>query len=155
MSAKLSLESAERAEQLIEDLLHASLQVSQPSEVAVAYAALVGFLAELESGAKADRGTERAEELLEKLIDPTTPHGEFEEAWEGILAMVQGSGWRDISTAPRLGHVLLFERHTGNRFVGRRDYWGNWLRTDGDVNDGYNAAPTHWQPLPAAPEEGE
>ncbi len=82
-----------------------------------------------------------------------------------------GSGWRPIETAPRDGTFVLLhvpdglengevtigaywkadERDAKGRFM--KGNWDGWLGMDVDIRSSW-CDPTHWQPLPAAPEEG-
>ena len=64
------------------------------------------------------------------------------------------SEWQPIETAPKDGrkNLLLFQQsaETGEKlFVGRWGAeWGGWLSIPG----AYAKRPTHWQPLPAPPQ---
>lgn len=62
------------------------------------------------------------------------------------------TNWKPIETAPKDGtFVLLWEKHAG-LFVGNfRPGWASWLSMPG----AYCRQPTHWHPLPAAPEAKE
>lgn len=65
-----------------------------------------------------------------------------------------GSGWRPIETAPRDGTAILVFNDRGHFVAEWNDDW--WSVSDGKMERGLRGQePTHWQPLPAAPEEGE
>ena len=66
-----------------------------------------------------------------------------------------GSGWRPIETAPRDGEsILCYAPETRDRAAVRRsDYW--WIEKGAFANMRPSQPYTHWQPLPAAPEEGD
>ena len=64
-------------------------------------------------------------------------------------------GWQSIESAPRETPVLLFcpENSVDEKIVmgeqyGQHDIWRVHI-------DGQGIIPTHWMPLPAAPNEGE
>ena len=63
---------------------------------------------------------------------------------------VEVERWRDIETAPTDGgEVLVYvgKSYIGGCVVAVKDTNGDWLDWDGDVWE-----PTHWMPLPAAPD---
>jgi hypothetical protein len=63
---------------------------------------------------------------------------------------VEVERWRDIETAPTDGgEVLVYvgKSYVGGCVVAVKDANGDWLDWDGDVWE-----PTHWMPLPAAPD---
>lgn len=71
-------------------------------------------------------------------------------------------GWRDISTAPKDGHCLLYGRQTDKssdvRFKGEFVTTGYWDAMDeawcatGSNWTGPFLEPSHWMPLPEPPE---
>ena len=67
--------------------------------------------------------------------------------------MSEQAKWRDIETAPRDGtKVLVAVQHSGLvwRLVARTlDGYGDWYSDPGK----YHIVPTHWMPLPDAPNE--
>lgn len=71
---------------------------------------------------------------------------------------VEGRAWRDISTAPRDGTLVLGwvtavrGRHTLIRFVGGSDW--PWATATGYDRGPYKEMQvSHWMPLPEPPEE--
>lgn len=65
-----------------------------------------------------------------------------------------GSGWQPIATAPRDGKpILCYAPETSDGpSVTRVDYW--WVQERAFAHMRPARPYTHWQPLPAAPEEG-
>lgn len=61
-------------------------------------------------------------------------------------------GWQDISTVPRDGRdILLVRVAEGKRPIVRVDHWSTDEKWFGQFNMRH-WPPTHWMPLPAAPE---
>ena len=63
---------------------------------------------------------------------------------------VEVQGWQPIETAPTDGgEVLVYvgKSYVGGCVIAVKDTNGDWLDWDGDVWE-----PTHWMPLPAAPD---
>ena len=63
---------------------------------------------------------------------------------------VEVQGWQPIETAPTDGgEVLVYvgKSYVGGCVVAVKDTNGDWLDWDGDLWE-----PTHWMPLPAAPD---
>ena len=55
--------------------------------------------------------------------------------------------WQPIETAPDDGRFVLLGRRTITPYIGRYDTIDGWVDTHGNYRD-----PSHWMPLPAAPE---
>lgn len=56
--------------------------------------------------------------------------------------------WQDISTAPRDGLVIVYNKHRG---VEVREADGDWWRLCSDPRTQQVTSITHWMPLPAPP----
>ena len=79
---------------------------------------------------------------------PKASEAEAIAAWN-----TRATGWQPIETAPRDGAWLLACRFfDGGSFVTRVVHWSDdfdeWMVS----HDGFFTAPTHWMPLPEAPQ---
>ena len=64
-------------------------------------------------------------------------------------------GWQPIGGAPKDQEILVFTRPWGPIIASYSDEFGEWLsrmQVPVSIKD-ENEMPTHWQPLPAPPEE--
>ena len=104
------------------------------------------------------------DELIERMARALSLEEEASENyWDVYVDLAQAAldaafEWRDISTAPRDGaFVLGVNRHGENQVIrwmekyhpkSRPTKWMQW-----DTPDECSFEPTHWLPLPPAPEE--
>ncbi len=91
----------------------------------------------------------------------------IEDAISGYVALQaessQGEGWRDIASAPKDGTDILaivdgVHPGTGRPFIPEVVYWDSnqwWNCMWSPEEDRCLYEPTHWMPLPAAPQTGE
>ncbi len=64
------------------------------------------------------------------------------------------SGWQPIESAPKDTELLVYTRPWGPIIAVHSDEFGEWLsrmQVPVSIRED-NELPTHWQPLPAAPE---
>lgn len=86
------------------------------------------------------------------------PHAicELLDALEAALARAEGAGWQPIETAPKDGTRILVWIGDDFPMVAKwkESKYGSWWNPCEDlIADVLGAcAPTHWMPLPAAPE---
>ena len=77
---------------------------------------------------------------------------EATKALQEKLERLENGGWLPIESAPKSGRRILMYpcNNSGYYIQGQRLFKDGWY---GD--DGLNRNPTHWQPLPPAPKQGE
>jgi len=90
-----------------------------------------------------------AEQGLVEEWDSLVPH--IKARWRRSIIAAwnrRASGWQPIETAPRDAMLLLCHTEDTAPLIGYWG-WGAWRENNGK---GTVLRPTHWQPLPAAPE---